>query len=397
MNILVVNCGSSSVKVQLFDMNSKKSLAKIIVEEIKGNSKAKIEVFGGKEVVQKPFSSHEDALNFIFSELIEKKVISSLDEITAIGHRVVHGGEKFSSAVIIDDMVMQGIIDCVSLAPLHNPANIEGINACKKLLPNKPNVAVFDTAFHQTMPKEAFLYAIPYEYYEKYKIRKYGFHGSSHKFVSLRAAELIGDPINDLNIITCHLGNGSSITAIKNGVSYNTTMGLTPLAGLMMGTRSGDIDPAIIPFLMKKENLSAEKVEEILNKKSGLLGLSGVSSDCREIEDAAWNKGNQRAKIALDKLSFRIKECLGAYLALLPGIDAIVFTGGLGENSPETREFVCSNLEHLGIVIDKEKNKFKGQEREISSDKSKIKVFVIPTNEELMIAKETEQVVKKIL
>jgi len=395
MKVLVVNCGSSSIKLQLFDMADEKTLAKMSVEEIGGNSKAKIEVLNNKEIIQKKFLTHEEALRFMVGELLSRKVISSLEEISAIGHRVVHGGEKFSAAVKINPSVIKGIEDCIQLAPLHNPANLEGINACRSIFKSKPNVAVFDTAFHQTMPREAFLYAIPYEYYEKYGIRKYGFHGSSHKFVSMRTAEILKQPLDDLNIITCHLGNGSSITAIKNGKSFNTTMGLTPLAGLMMGTRSGDIDPAIIPFLMKKENISADKVEEILNKKSGLLGLSGVSSDCREIEDAAWNHKNERAQIALDKLYFRIKEALGSYLALLPGIDAIVFTGGLGERSPETREMVCKNLEHLGVSIDKEKNKFKGEEREISSPNSKIRVFVIPTNEELMIARETIFVCKK--
>jgi acetate kinase len=369
------------------------SLVKASVEEIKGNSKINIEINGKKEAFSNKINSHDEALNFLLNEILNRKVISSLEEINAIGHRIVHGGEKFNSAVVIDGDVIKGIEDCVVLAPLHNPANLEGINACKKILPSKINVAVFDTAFHQTMPKEAFLYPLPYEYYEKYKIRKYGFHGSSHKFVAQRAAQILGQPLSDLNIITCHLGNGSSITAIKNGKSYNTTMGFTPLAGLMMGTRSGDIDPAIIPYLMKKENLSVNQIDEILNKKSGLLGLSGISSDCRDIEDEAWNKGNERAKIALDKLSFRIKESLGSYLALLAGIDAIVFTGGLGEKSPETREFVCSNLEHLGIIIDRDKNKFKGQEREISAPDSKIKVFVIPTNEELMIARETNQII----
>jgi len=394
MNILVVNCGSSSLKIQIFNMVDETSLIKASVEEIKGNSKVNIEINGKKDHLEKKISSHDGALDFLLKEVLDRKVISSLDEISAIGHRVVHGGEKFNSAVIIDDVVLSGIEDCVVLAPLHNPANIEGINACKRLLPSKNNVAVFDTAFHQTMPKEAFLYPIPYEYYEKYKIRKYGFHGSSHKFVAGRVAQILGQPISDLNIITCHLGNGSSITAIKNGQSYNTTMGFTPLAGLMMGTRCGDIDPAIIPYLIKKENLSVEQIDNILNKKSGLLGLSGVSSDCREIEDQAWNHNNERAKIALDKLSFRIKEALGSYLALLPGIDAIVFTGGIGEKSPETREMVCSNLDHLGIIIDKEKNKFKGQEREISASDSKVKVFVIPTNEELMIARETKELIK---
>ncbi|MDD3160191.1 MAG: acetate kinase [Candidatus ainarchaeum sp.] len=392
MDILVINCGSSSLKFQLINMADENVLAKGVVEEIGKNSKITFKKNEDKTYYEKLISNHEDAVKEVINFLLGG-VIKSVDEIDAIGHRIVHGGEKFTESVIVDENVIDEIIACSDLAPLHNPAHVSGIKACQKLFPNKKMVVVFDTAFHQTMKKEAYLYPLPYEYYEKYKIRKYGFHGTSHKYVSKRASEILGKDVTELNLITCHLGNGSSLTAIEKGKSVNTTMGFTPLAGLMMGTRCGDIDPAIITYLMKKENLTVEKMDEILNKKSGLLGLSGVSSDCREVEKEAWENNNERAQIALDKLGFRIKEYLGAYIAIMNGVDAIIFTGGLGENSPETREFVCRNLDHIGIILDKEKNKIRGKEAIISIENSKIKILVVPTNEELMIARETKELI----
>ena len=398
MKVLVVNCGSSSLKCQLINMQNEEVIAKGIIEEIGGKAKYSYEKTGSDKIKKElSCANHEDALKLFLNDILSKEngVIVSVDEIDAIGHRVVHGGEKFKSAVLISDSVVDAIKEFSDLAPLHNPANLIGINACKKELPNKPMVGVFDTAFHQTMPKEAFLYAIPYEYYEKYHVRKYGFHGPSHKYVSNRAAEILNKDIKQLNIITCHLGNGSSLCAVKKGESVNTSMGFTPLAGTMMGTRSGDIDPSIISFLMKKENLSIEQVENTLNKKSGLLGLSGVSSDCRDIENAAWKEGNTRAQLALDKFSYTVKEYLGRFAAVMDGLDAIVFTGGLGEKSPETREYVCKNMTHFGIEIDLEKNKVRAKEAIISTDSSRVKVLVVPTNEELMIARETKEIVLK--
>jgi acetate kinase len=400
MNVLVVNCGSSSLKCQLIDMVNENFLAKGVIEEIGGKAKYSYQK-NGFDKIKKELScaNHEDALKLFLNDILSKDnnigAISSIGEISAIGHRVVHGGERFKSAVIIDEEVIKVIEECSDLAPLHNPANLIGINACKKELPSKPMVGVFDTAFHQTMSKEAFIYPIPYEYYEKYHIRKYGFHGPSHKYVSYRAAEILGKNVNELNIITCHLGNGSSLCAVKKGKSINTSMGFTPLAGTMMGTRSGDIDPSIIFYLAKKENLSLLQVENILNKKSGLLGIFGESSDNRDAEIAAWQKGNQRAQLALDKFSYTVKEYLGSFAALMDGLDVIVFTGGVGEKSPETREYVCRNMKHFGIELDLEKNKIKGEETIISSNNSNVKVIVIPTNEELMIARETKDLVIK--
>lgn len=396
MDILVVNCGSSSLKCQLINMKNEEAIAKGIIEEIGGKAKYSYEKIGSEKVKKElSCANHEEALKLFLDDILSKDngVIKSLNEIDAVGHRVVHGGEKFKSAVLISDEVISAIKEFTDLAPLHNPANLIGINACKKELPNKPMVVVFDTAFHQTMPKESFIYPIPYEYYEKYHIRKYGFHGTSHKYVSNRAAEILGKDIKKLNIITCHLGNGSSLCAVKKGESVNTSMGFTPLAGTMMGTRSGDIDPSIIPFLMRKENLTIEQVENILNKKSGLLGVSGVSSDCRDIENAAWKEGNARAQLALDKFGYTVKEYLGACAAVMDGLDAVVFTGGLGEKSPETRAYICKDMKHFGIDINSEKNKVRGKEAIISEDFSKVKVLVVPTNEELMIARETKDIV----
>ena len=341
---------------------------------------------------------HEVALKLILDVLMDRKlgVIKNLSEINAVGHRVVHGGEIFASSVLIDDEVIKVLEEYSYLAPLHNPPNLMGIKASMKLLPGVPNVAVFDTAFHQSMPKKAFLYALPYEYYEKYRIRRYGFHGTSHRYVSKRASEILGKPYEELKIITCHLGNGASIAAIKNGKSVDTSMGFTPLEGLVMGTRSGDIDPSIVVFLQEKENLSAQEVYNILNKKSGVFGLSkGFSSDMRDIEEAMLN-GDEIARIVIDVYEYRIAKYIGAYAAAMNGVDAIVFTAGVGENSPIIREEICENyLGYLGIKIDKERNNFKGEERIISTQDSKVAVLVIPTNEELVIARDTKEIVEK--
>lgn len=394
MNILVINCGSSSLKYQLIDMNEEKVLAKGLAERIGiEGSRIKHKTTGKEEVIiEKPMSNHKVVLELVLNALVDPEhgAIKSMDEISAVGHRVVHGGEKFASSVKIDDEVMKALNECVELAPLHNPPNIMGIEACKELMPNTPMVGVFDTAFHQTMPSSNYIYPLPYELYEKYGIRKYGFHGTSHKYVSKRTAEILDKDIKDLKIITCHLGNGASICAVQNGKSTDTSMGFTPLEGLAMGTRSGDMDPAIIPFVMEKEKLSLEEVNNLLNKKSGVLGISGVSSDFRDIEEAAQN-GNERAKLALDVFVNRVKKYIGSYMMLMGGVDAIVFTAGIGENSAEIREMVCSGLEGLNIELDIEKNKTRGKEAIVSKDSSKVKILVVPTNEELMIARDTKE------
>jgi len=335
-------------------------------------------------------------MNLLLEQLLDKNygVISSLDEINAVGHRVVHGGEKFSGSVIITDEVINAIKECIPLAPLHNPAGITGIEACKKALPNVPMVGVFDTAFHQTLEPKAYMYAIPYEYYEKYKIRKYGFHGTSHKFVSQRVAEVMNKPIEDLKIITCHLGQGASLCAVKNGKSVDTSMGLTPLAGVPMGSRSGDIDPSIVTFLMEKEGLSAKEMDNILNKKSGKLGLSGISADDRDIEKEIPN-GNKRAELAIDNFVYQVVGYIGRFVAQMNGVDVITFAGGVGENGIDVREQICEYLEFLGVKINKEANNCRGKEVEISTSDSKVKVFVIPTNEELMIARDTKELITK--
>ncbi|WP_142414444.1 acetate/propionate family kinase [Hathewaya massiliensis] len=398
MKVLVINCGSSSLKYQLIDMETEKALAKGLVERIgiegsilthKGDGK-------DKHIIETPMKDHQVAIELVLGALTDKEhgVISDMSEISAVGHRVVHGGEKYAKSVIINDEVMVNLEKCAKLAPLHNPANIIGINACKKLMPNTPMSVVFDTAFHQTMPEEAYIYALPYEAYEKHSVRRYGMHGTSHKFVSGVAADMMGKNIEDLKIITCHLGNGASLTAVKNGKSVDTSMGFTPLEGLVMGTRCGDIDPAIIPFLMKEEDLSVDEIDQLMNKKSGVLGISGVSSDFRDIEDAA-KEGNHRAKLALDVFHYRVKQYIGAYTAAMNGVDAIVFTAGLGENSIGSREIICENMDFLGIKLDKEKNNVRGKAVEVSADDSKVKIFVIPTNEELMIAKETVGLINK--
>ncbi len=397
MNILVINCGSSSIKYQLINMDNEDVLTKGLVERIGIEGSVIEQKTPGKEEVKitEPLKDHNVALEYVLEAIVnpEYGAISSMDEISAVGHRVVHGGEKFSKSVIIDDEVMKAIEDCVELAPLHNPPNIMGIKACQALMPNTPMVAVFDTAFHQTMDPESYIYSIPYEFYEKYGIRRYGFHGTSHKYVAERTADILGRDMDDLNIITCHLGNGSSLCGIKGGKSKDTNMGFTPLAGLPMGTRSGNIDPAIIPFLMEKEDMSFEEINEILNKESGVLGVSGLSSDFRDLENAS-DDGDEKSELALKIFIKSVKKYIGAYMATIGDIEAIVFTAGIGENSAFMREHICDGLESLGIKIDKEANNVRGKEAIVSSADSDIKVLVVPTNEELMIAKDTKNLVK---
>ncbi|MBP2031625.1 acetate kinase [Clostridium algifaecis] len=395
MKILVINCGSSSLKYQLIDMKDEKVLAKGLVERIGiEGSILTHKVNGEKYITKQPMEDHRVAIKLVLNALVDKDygVIKDMSEISAVGHRVVHGGEKYGNSVLIDGNVMKAIEDCAKLAPLHNPPNLIGINACKALMKDTPMVAVFDTAFHQTIPDYAYTYAVPYELYEKYGVRKYGFHGTSHRFVSIEAAKMMGKDIKDLKIITCHLGNGASVCAIDGGKSVDTSMGFTPLAGLCMGTRCGDIDPAVVPFLVKTAGMSIDEVDTMMNKKSGVFGVSGVSSDFRDVEAEAA-KGNKRARLALDLYAYKVRTVIGSYIAALNGADCIVFTAGLGENSGSSRKEICSGLSNLGIVLDEERNKAAGVATEISSDNSKVKVFVIPTNEELMIARDTKEIV----
>jgi len=403
MKILVFNCGSSSIKYQLISMESihleSIVIASGIMERI-GLDDSLLKHVSGEEKFKFPvkIETHKQGIALVIEKLIggETKVLESVSEIEAIGHRVVHGGEAFSESVLIDDNVMEAIKDVIPLAPLHNPAHIMGIEACQELMPEKPQVAVFDTAFHQSMPEYAYLYALPYEYYEKYGIRCYGFHGTSHKYVSSRAAEAVETPIEDLKIITCHLGNGASIAAINGGKVLTTSMGFTPLSGLVMGTRSGDMDPAIPIFLMRTEGFSADEVDNILNKESGVKGISGVSSDMRDVEDAAFKNGDKQAQLALDMYHFQIVKYIGAYAAALNGVDLIIFTGGVGENGSETREEILSRITYLGLEIDKEKNKVRGKRQEITKKGSKVRAFVMPTNEELAIARDTKVIVDSL-
>lgn len=399
MKVLVINCGSSSLKYQLIDMVNEEALAQGLVERIGIEGSVLTQKVEGKDkyIVKEEMKDHKDAIRLVLEALVDGNngVIKSMDEISAVGHRVVHGGEKYKESVVINDEVKANIEECFKLAPLHNPANMIGIKACEELMPNTPMVAVFDTAFHGTMPEDAYLYALPYELYEKDGIRKYGFHGTSHKYVSQTCAEVMGRDIKDLKIITCHLGNGASLCAVKNGVSVDTSMGFTPLEGVAMGTRCGNIDPAIVTFLMKEEGLSVDEVNDLLNKKSGVLGISGISSDFRDIEDAAFNKGNRRAQLALRIFEYKIRTTIGTYAAAMGGVDAIVFTAGVGENGPETREKCLEGLEFLGVEIDKEANNVRGKIREISKAGCNVKAFVIPTNEELVIARDTLELIKK--
>lgn len=393
MKILVINCGSSSLKFQLIDSDTEECLAKGLCERIgiEGSMISYTPEGGEKEKTVTPMPDHTEAIRLVLEALTNPKtgVVKDLDEIGAVGHRVVHGGERFAESVLIDDEVIEAIRECNDLAPLHNPANLIGIDACRKLMPATPMVAVFDTAFHQTMPEEAFLYGLPYEYYRKYKVRRYGFHGTSHSYVSRRAAEVLGKKYEDLKTIVCHLGNGASVSAVKNGRCVDTSMGLTPLEGLIMGTRSGDVDPAIIEFLARKEDKGLDEVMAILNRKSGVLGLSdNLSSDFRDLEDG-YHKGDENATRALKTFCYRVAKQVGAYVAAMNGVDVICFTAGVGENAPLVRSFVCEYLGYLGIKLDPEANGKRGEDLVVTTPDSRTTVMVIPTNEELAIARET--------
>ncbi len=397
MKILVINCGSSSLKYQILDMTNETLLCKGLVEKIgiEGSVITHEKVGMEKFRLETPMANHEDAIAQVLAAIQDPEhgVVKDMSEIGAVGHRVVHGGEKYADSVLITEKVMKDVEECCEIAPLHNPPNIAGINACKALMPHTPMVAVFDTAFHQTMPPESYLYALPYEYYTKYHIRRYGFHGTSHKYVARRAAEMLNVELEDLKLITCHLGNGASVSAIKRGKCIDTSMGFTPLEGLVMGTRCGDIDPALVTYIREKEGLKPGEANNILNKKSGVLGISGVSSDFRDIE-AAIEEGNERAALALKVFAHKVRFYIGAYIAEMNGCDAIVFTAGVGENDITMRELICHDLGNLGIKIDPLKNKIRGKETIISADDARVKCLLIPTNEELMIAKDTYDIVK---
>lgn len=399
MKILVINCGSSSLKYQVIDMTNKEMIGKGLVERIgiEGSILTHSKVgLDEKYVVEQPMANHSDAIGHVLKALVDPKfgLVKDIKEIGAVGHRVLHGGEKFTASCLVDEKCKAAIKECFPLGPLHNPANLMGIEACEKLMPTTPQVAVFDTSNGMTMPAESYIYPLPYEYYEKYAVRRYGFHGTSHRYIAIRAAEMLGKKLEDTTIISCHLGNGASVSAIKNGKCFDTSMGLTPLEGLEMGTRCGDIDPAIVPFIAEKEGLSNKEMDNIMNKKSGLLGVSGVSADSRDVETEAA-KGNQRCQLALDIFKHRVKHYIGAYMAEMNGADAIVFTAGIGENSISTRANICKDMEFLGVKLDPEKNNVRGKEVVISTDDSKVKVLLIPTNEELMIAMDTFAIVAK--
>ena len=396
MNVLVINCGSSSLKYQLINSDTEDVLAKGLCERIGIDGRLVYQKAGlDKEITECAMPTHKEAIQFVLDALTNEKTgaIKSLKEVDAIGHRVVHGGEKFASSAVITDEMIKAVEECNDLAPLHNPANLIGIRVCAELMPGVPQVGVFDTAFHQTMPAKAYLYGLPLDFYKKYKVRRYGFHGTSHSFVSKRAAEVAGKPYEDLKIIVCHLGNGASLSAVKNGKSVDTSMGLTPLEGLIMGTRSGDIDPAIMEFIAKKENLDIAGVMNVLNKKSGVQGISGLSSDFRDLEEG-MEAGNERAAAAIEVFSYRVAKYIGSYVAAMNGVDVICFTAGIGENAPLVRSLVCEHLGFLGVSIDEEANHKRGEEIAISTPDSKTTVMVIPTNEELAIARETVSLVK---
>ncbi len=400
MIVFVVNCGSSSIKYQLINMEGEKVMAKGLIERIGMEGSTLKHTPAGKYTIdlKEDIPDHVVGIKMAIKALTNSDygVIKDMSEIDAVGHRVVHGGERFTDSVLITGEVLSGIKACSEIAPLHNPPNLYGIEACMNIMKGIPQVAVFDTAFHQTMPKVAYLYGLPYEMYVKYGLRRYGFHGTSHKYVAQRAAELMGEHMSDLRIITCHLGNGASITAIKYGKSIDTSMGYTPLEGLIMGTRSGEIDPAIIPFLMEKENMTAQQIDDYLNRRSGILGISGLSSDFRDLESAA-NRGDDRSQLAIDVFAYKVKKYIGGYVAAMGGVDAIVFTAGLGENSPFMRDKICNGLEYLGTRVDPELNKVRGQEKEISVRRARVKIFVIPTNEELVIARDTYNICRRII
>ena len=397
MKTLVINCGSSSLKYQLIDMSTEESMVQGLVERIGIEGSILTQKVEGKDkyIINTNIKDHKGAIKLVLEALVDSihGVIKSMDEISAVGHRVVHGGEKYSDSVLIDDEVLKSIKDCIVLAPLHNPPNVIGIEACKELMPNTPMVAVFDTAFHQTMPKHAYICPVPYELYEKYGVRKYGFHGTSHKYVSYKVAETMGKDIKNLKIITCHLGNGCSLAAVKNGKSVDTSMGFTPLAGVMMGTRSGSIDPSVISFLIEQHGYTIEQIDELLNKKSGILGISGVSSDFRDVLEAAESE-NERAKLALEIFYYKVRTQIAAYAGAMGGVDVIVFTAGIGENSSITRREILKGLEFFGFTINTEKNELRGKIQEISNEDSRVKVYVVLTNEELMIARDTAKLVK---
>lgn len=396
MKILVINAGSSSLKYQLMDSKNHDVLAKGLCERIgiDGALTHKVPAKNAKHEFNVPMPTHSEAIQAVLAVLTnpDHGVLKNMTEIDAVGHRVVHGGEKFAGSVLITDEVMSALEDCIPLAPLHNPANITGIKACQAVLPGVPMVGVFDTAFHQTMPAEAYLYALPYEYYTNDRVRRYGFHGTSHNYVSKRAAEMLGRPVEELKIVTCHLGNGSSVCAVKNGKSIDTSMGFTPIAGLPMGTRCGDIDVSILEFLMQNRGMSAEEVMTVFNKKSGVLGISGISSDFRDIEDGAA-KGDKRAQLALDMFAYQVAKFIGSYAAAMGGVDVITFAGGVGENGPETREAILRNLGFLGVKVDTEKNQVRGKERDFSAEGATVRTMVVPTDEELVIAMDTADIV----
>lgn len=399
MKVLVINCGSSSLKYQVLDMDGENLLAKGLVERIGMDGSVITHTKIGSDDKWKnevPMPTHKEAIEQVLNAIVDPEhgVLHDMSELGAVGHRVVHGGERYANSVLIDEEVLTHLDELSELAPLHNPANILGIRACQKLMPNTPMVAVFDTAFHQTMPAESYIYALPYEYYEKYGVRRYGFHGTSHKYVADRASKIMNVSLDDMKIITCHLGNGASVSAIKRGKCIDTSMGFTPLEGLVMGTRCGDIDPSITTYISEKENLSAEQMNEIMNKKSGVLGISGISSDFRDIEAAA-EEGNERAQLALKVFAHKVRAYIGAFIAEMNGLDALVFTAGVGENDISMRDIICNDLGNLGIKLDLVKNKIRGKEAIISRDDSPVTIMLIPTNEELMIARDTVEIVEK--
>jgi acetate kinase len=399
MKVLVINCGSSSLKYQVLDMDGENLLAKGLVERIGMDGSVITHTKIGSDDKWKnevPMPTHKEAIEQVLNAIVDPEhgVLHDMSELGAVGHRVVHGGERYANSVLIDEEVLTHLDELSELAPLHNPANILGIRACQKLMPNTPMVAVFDTAFHQTMPAESYIYALPYEYYEKYGVRRYGFHGTSHKYVADRASKMMNVSLDDMKIITCHLGNGASVSAIKRGKCIDTSMGFTPLEGLVMGTRCGDIDPSITTYISEKEQLSAEEMNEVMNKKSGVLGISGISSDFRDIEAAA-EEGNERAQLALKVFAHKVRAYIGAFIAEMNGLDALVFTAGVGENDISMRDIICNDLGNLGIKLDLVKNKIRGKEAIISRDDSPVTIMLIPTNEELMIARDTVEIVEK--